>query len=55
MPTAAPVSAASEIGVSITRSGPNSAWSPSVALNAAAETDVLAEDHNPLVVEEGLP
>jgi len=34
IPTAAPVNAASEIGVSITRCSPNSSWSPAVARNA---------------------
>ena len=53
MPTAAPVNAASQIGVSITRCSPNSSCSPvSRAKRATAATDVLAQHEHAVVVAE---
>ena len=49
-PIAAPTMAASLIGVSITRSGPNSSRKPVGDLErAAVDPDVLAEDEDALV------
>ena len=52
-PMAAPTKPSSEIGVSITRSSPNSSNSPFVTPNAPAEmADVLAEQEDPLVLAQ---
>ena len=52
---AAPTKPSSAIGVSITRSAPNSSNRPFVTPNAPAEVaDVLAEQEHPLVLAQGV-
>ena len=45
-PTARPVKPASEIGVSMMRSLPNSSTRPLTTLNGARFRDILTEQHN---------
>ncbi len=55
-PTAPPTNPASEMGVSMTRSGTEFRQKPAGDLeNASVDTDILAEQNDPLVLGHALP